>query len=126
MPYCLKCSGEFGEAEVICPECSVDLQAEMPPEMSEEYQEAEWVELHTFQGSLYAQMAVEMLLREGIPAYSQSDFSGGHGYVTYGLSEYGGETSTVFVSELDLDRSEDAIESMIDDLPHPFEEEADE
>ncbi|NQU05853.1 MAG: hypothetical protein HQ568_07155 [Calditrichaeota bacterium] len=121
MQYCPKCGGEYTDEVDVCSDCEADLVAEQPPEIPEEYYEEEWVELHIFPGSLYAQMAVEMLNRDGIPAYSQSLF---------GLSGLGGSfgadsvgaNATVWVLEPDLDRAEDIIEPMINEIPGSIDE----
>ncbi len=123
MPYCPKCRAKY-DTEEICPACEADVIEEEPVEISDEYEDAEWVELHYFQGSIYAQMAVEMLQNESIPAYSQSSFMtsaygvGGSGYV-------GGDTP-VFVLEPDLDTALSIIEPIIEELPEMnFDDEED-
>ena len=113
MSYCPKCRYEYRNEIDTCPDCGADLVSEIPLEIGEEYEDYEWVELHTFPGTLYAGMAVEMLTREGIPAYSQSRFSGGVGYGPSGGSDYVGASATVFVLEPDYDSALNIIEPMI-------------
>ncbi|MCF7809439.1 DUF2007 domain-containing protein [bacterium] len=121
MQYCPKCGGEYTDEVDICSDCEVDLVPEPPPEIPEEYFEEEWVELHVFQGSLYAQMAVEMLNREGIPAYSQSTF-GAAGLGGSFSADSVGTSATVWVLEPDLSRAEDIIEPMTNEIPGSIDE----
>ena len=108
----------------ICSDCEVDLVAELPPSIPEEYQGAEWIELYSFPGTLYAAMAIELLNREGIPAYAQSFFGGSAmGVSTSG--DYVGAVASVFVLEPDFDRGRDIIETMVGELPGENEEEYD-
>lgn len=122
MPFCPKCRCEYQELIETCPDCAVDLVNEVLPELDEEYQDAEWVELHTFPGTLYARMAVEMLMREGLSAYSQSTFGGGIGFGPVTGSDYVGASATVFVLEPDYESALDIIQPMIDELPDPDDE----
>ena len=115
MKYCPKCGCEYLEDIEVCGDCDADLINEPPPEIPEEYLDVEWVELHTFQGTLYAQMAVEMLNREGIPAYSQS-LGGTAVYGVLGGADLLGSNATVWVLEPDLERAEDIIEPMTDEI----------
>ena len=125
MQYCPKCRAEYRDDVDVCADCEVNLISELPPEIPEEYEDVEWVELHTFPGTLYAQMAVEMLNREGIPAYSQSLF-GGSGMIVSGGADYIGANAAVWVLKLDLDRAETLIEPMIDEIPGAMDDEDDE
>jgi len=122
MKYCSKCGSEYRDDIDICADCDADLVSEPPPEIPNEYIDEEWVELHTFPGTLYASMAVEMLNREGIPAYSQSLF-GGAGYGVYGGADYVGANATVWVLEPDLESAEDVIEPMINEIPGGIDDE---
>lgn len=116
MTYCPKCRIETQSNIDICPDCGADIVNEIPPEIIEEIDDSDWVELHIFPGSLYARMAVEMLLREGISAYSMTTTSGSSSYM-YGGGAYMGASSTVYVVESDLDSALDIIQPMIDELP---------
>jgi hypothetical protein len=125
MPYCPKCRCEYREDVEICPDCDIELIDILPPEIPEEYEDAEWVELYSFPGSLYARMAIEMLTLEGIPSYCQSYFggtalSGGSG------ADYPGATASVFVLEPDLEHGRNVIEPMIDELPTSINEDDEE
>lgn len=114
MPYCPKCREKY-ETDEVCPDCEVDLIQEEPVELPSEYEDAEWVELHYFQGPIYAQMAVEMLHNEGIPAYSKSTFFSG----AYGISGGGyiGGDTPVFVLEPDQEQAYAIIEPIIEEMP---------
>jgi hypothetical protein len=116
MAYCPKCRYEYENDIEYCPDCEVDLIAELPPEIPPEYQDAEWVELYSFPGVLYARMAIELLNREGIASYTQSYF-GTAGLGPSAGGEYIGGAAAVFVLEPDLERGRDVIESMVDELP---------
>lgn len=120
MQYCPKCREEFEDGTDVCPDCQVDLISEIPPEIPEEYKDAEWVELYSFPGGLYAQMAVEMLAREDIPAYSQTIFSPGSPYAL-GPGDAVGACGAVFVLEHDAPRALKVIEPMIDEIPRNLE-----
>jgi len=125
MLYCPKCRGEYRDDVDICTDCNADLISELPPEIPEEFVDEEWVELHAFQGSLYAQMAVEMLIREGIPAYSQSRF-GGSGLGLSGGANFVGANAVVWVLEPDLDQAETIIEPMTNESIGTLEDDYDE
>ncbi len=124
MPFCPKCRCEYENDVQICADCEVDLVAELPPEIPEEYSEAEWVELCTFPGTLYARMAVDLLNKEGISAYSQS-FFGGAALAVADAGDFVGATASVFVLEPDLDRSRELVEPMIDEIPNGMDEDGD-
>jgi len=125
MLYCPKCRAEYSDEVAVCSDCDVDLISEVPPEITEEYDDAEWVELFTFTGTLYAQMAVEMLSREDIPAYSKSLF-GGAGLGVLGGADYVGASAVVYVLEPDLERAEAVIETMTNENPDLLNDEDDE
>ena len=90
-----------------------------PSQVADEYQDAEWMELFTFPGGLYARMAVEMLSREDIPAYTQTLHAGGI-YGPRDGTELVGVNVAVFVLEPDLERALTVIEPMIDEIPREF------
>ncbi|MDP8237731.1 MAG: DUF2007 domain-containing protein [Candidatus Hatepunaea meridiana] len=115
MQYCPKCRCEYTDDVNVCSDCDVDLISEIPPDIPDEYEDEEWVELYTFPGSLYAQMAVEMLVREGIPAYSQSLF-GGAGVGLSGGSGYVGANAVVWVLEPDIEQAQAIVEPMTDEI----------
>lgn len=108
MSYCPKCRNEFHDEDEVCPDCYVDLIREIPAEVPEDSDDSDWVDLFSFTSSMYARMAVEMLQREGFPAYSQSLLNGS-------LSV--GSSTTVFVLEQDIERAQEIIEPIIDELP---------
>ncbi len=120
MTYCPKCRHEYFEHIEVCPDCDVDLVPDLPPEIPPEYAEAEWVEVYTFPGTLYARMAVEILNREGIPSYSISNFGG----ATMGMSggDFVGASATVFALEPDADQAYNLLEPMIEEYPGSFDD----
>ena len=115
MAYCPKCRLEYHPEVEYCTDCSADLVEILPPEIPEDYDDNDWVEAHAFPGSLYAKMAVEMLLQEDIPAYSVSQF-GGAGLGVSG-AEYVGAGAVVMVLEPDLNQAIRILEPMIEELP---------
>lgn len=108
MPYCPKCSQELYAGEEVCPECYVDSVQEIPAPIPEDADENDWVDIYTFTSSMYARMAVEMLQREGVPAYSQTLFDG---------IINSGSSTTVYVLEIDYEHASEVIEPIIDELP---------
>jgi len=123
MPFCPKCRCEYQPGIEVCADCGVYLVENPPPEIDEEYADTEWVELHSFPGTLYAAMAVEVLNREGIPAYSQSTFAGGIGYGPVYGADFTGSNAVVYVLEPDYQQALAAIEPMIDELPNMQDDE---
>lgn len=122
MPFCPKCRYEFRSDVEVCSDCNVDLIDELPAEIPEDYQGEEWVILHDFPGSIYAKMAVEMLAREEIPAYSQSEFPGAAALGLGGGSSYVGAGASVYVMQPDLDRALIVIEAMVDGLSNVMDD----
>ena len=118
MVFCPKCSAEYTVAFDVCSDCGVDLITEHPLEIPEDCDDGDWIELHTFPGYLYANMAVELLMREGIPSYSMSN-RGSSG--SSGGRDYLNSNSTVYVLELDMDQAMSIIELIIEELPGSFE-----
>jgi len=119
MPFCPKCGYEYQNHIDICPDCEVDLVPELPPEIPDDYKDADWVEVHTFPGTLYAQMAVEMLNRGEIPSYSVNRF-GAACYDITGGADYVGAATSVFVLEPDLEQALSILEPMIEEIPETF------
>jgi len=116
MPFCPKCRVEYDYGVEYCTECNAELIPTHPTPIPEEYADADWVELETFPGTLYARMAMELLQREGIPAYTQSDFIGS----AYSVDACGivGCAAVIFVLEPDYERSREVISPMLDEIPN--------
>jgi len=114
MAYCPKCRLEYRIEIEFCTDCSADLVEILPPEVPEEY-DYEWVEAHVFPGTIYAKMAVEMLIQEEIHAYSISQF-GGAGFGITG-ADYVGAGAVVMVLDPDIDQAIKILEPMIEELP---------
>lgn len=119
MPFCPKCLLEYQPEFDVCEDCQVNLVDELPVEIPEDYADIKWIEVHTFPGSLYARMAVEMLIREGLYAYSISNF-GAAGLIPAGGADFTGASATVFVPEQDYKQALSIIEPMIAELPGHF------
>ena len=115
MAYCPKCRSEYRSEMDFCSDCSADLVDVLPPELPEEFDDTDWVEVHVFPGSLYAKMAVELLIQEEISAYTVSQF-GGAGLGVSG-ADYVGSGAVVMVLERDLEEAVKILEPMIEELP---------
>jgi len=115
MAYCPKCRVEYRTEIDFCTDCSADLVDVLPPELPEDYDDTDWVEAHVFPGTLYAKMAVELLIQEEISAYTISHFGG----ASLGISgaEYVGSGAVVMVLERDLEEAIKILEPMVEELP---------
>jgi len=122
MVFCPKCSAEYSVTFDVCAECGVDLISDIPLEIPEGCDDGDWIELHTFPGNLYANMAVELLMREGIPSYSISNQGSA---ASSGHSDYLNSNSTVYVLEPEMDQAMNIIQLIIDELPGPIEDDYD-
>ncbi|MDW7682134.1 MAG: hypothetical protein SCK70_16345 [bacterium] len=71
MPFCPDCGYEYLPEFDHCPDCDVDL-IEALPEEPDWYQE-NWVALRDLPGSIYAEMVKEVLDKQNIPNFIQSD-----------------------------------------------------
>lgn len=120
MTYCPKCRQEFAEGVDTCTECGVDLVENPPPDTNEEIDDLDWVELHTFPGVLYARMAVDMLHKEGVPAYS---LSGSNAAVSDNSVDFASSTAIVYALEGYYDQAYELIEPMIEEIPGIFSDE---
>jgi len=119
MLFCPECRRQYPDDAEVCERCAAELIPGAPHDIPDEYKDAEWVELYTFPGGLYAQMAMEILTREDIPAYTQSASAGGV-YGPRGGSELVGTSVAVFVLEPDHKHARTVIEPMIDEIPRNF------
>lgn len=115
MAFCPKCRSEYRAELDFCSDCSADLVEVLPPEIPEEFDDTDWVEVHVFPGSLYAKMAVELLIQEEISAYTVSQF-GGAGLGVSG-ADYVGSGAVVMVLERNFEEAIKILEPMIEELP---------
>lgn len=125
MPFCPICRREYAADVELCNACEIELMQDLPPEIPPDYSDAEWVELCTFPGALYANMAIELLHREQIPCYSMSHYAGA-ALGPHNGAELIGTSVTIYVLEPDFDHAEAVIEPMTDEMPTQMEDEEEE
>ncbi|MBT7618282.1 MAG: hypothetical protein HN590_13450 [Calditrichaeota bacterium] len=114
MVFCPKCSAEYTVTFDVCSDCGVDLITDTPLDIPEGCDDGDWIELHTFPEYLYANMAVELLMREGIPAYSISNRGSA---ASAGRGDYLSSNSQVYVLEPEFDEAMSIIKLIIEELP---------
>ena len=72
MPFCPKCKYEYRQGIEICPDCDerlvheLPLEVEEPPDLFKHYDD--WVQAARFASPIYADMIVEALKAQNIPA----------------------------------------------------------
>ena len=70
MSFCPECEAEYREGIKVCPDCNVDLVAELTPETrTHDKSDAEFVQLRSFSTSGEAEMVCELLERNGLRAF---------------------------------------------------------
>lgn len=70
MPFCPNCKYEYIEGVKKCADCGADLVAELPEEGQSQ---GKWVLLHTFSGSIFAEIVKQALGQNDIPCLMQKD-----------------------------------------------------
>jgi hypothetical protein len=108
MAFCPNCEAEYKEGIAVCPDCSIELVAELTPENKvHDTSEGEPVPLQSFKSSAEAEMVHEMLNQNGIRSFVQ----GGEFAVI--PSSFSQEV-VVMVDERDLDRAIEIYEAYFD------------
>ncbi len=75
MPYCPKCRCEFIEGIKTCNDCGVELVDELPPdeqEQGDDENQVEWEKVLNVRTDSEAEMYIELLKSEDIPAFKKS------------------------------------------------------
>jgi len=71
MPYCPVCRYEYVEGITKCPDCDVDLVAELPAE-GERYSQDEWVKVYEAKDEPEAEIVTAALQSAGIKVWDRS------------------------------------------------------
>lgn len=116
MPYCPKCSAEYVEGTIKCPDCDVFLDAE-PPHKKEDapasHEMTEFVPMHAYSTRVIAEMVVESLENEGIAAMIKSNETFGLGT---GLGVMAPTRIEVWVAKDDLEAATDIADNTVDPI----------
>jgi uncharacterized OB-fold protein len=108
MGFCPSCRVEYLPEVTKCPDCGSKIVDELP-----DLPDVKWVALPELPGVVFAQMVVEVLEQEDIPAYIQSLWSSGAmGVIT--TTSMPGVTAKIFVPEPEYERAKQIQDSMMD------------
>jgi hypothetical protein len=110
MAFCPECKYEFVKGIDTCPDCQVELVDALPDEY---HPDINWVELHRFPGSIYAEMLKEALENNNIRCLLRKDpFSSA--YSIQG-TESGGLETTAFVPEYAAGKAKTILDQILKD-----------
>ncbi len=70
--FCPECKSEYVEATNVCQDCGVSLVERKPK--PEPLENMTWVSIAHFDGTIVADMAVEILKNNDVPCYTKGDF----------------------------------------------------
>src|SRR6266568_5191133 len=116
MAFCPECEAEYREGIGTCPDCGVDLVAELTPEtMMHDKSDSEPVALKSFSTSAEADMVCELLQRNGVRAFVEG---GGFAVIP---GSFSGEV-VVMVDERDMVRAQELYSAYFDSQPAPSAE----
>jgi hypothetical protein len=117
MAFCPNCEAEYKEGITICPDCNMELVAELTPENKvHDTSEGEPVALQSFKTGAEADMVCELLASNGIRSFVQG------GEFAIIPSSFSQEV-VVMVDERDLPRAIEIYEAYFDaESPAPIEE----
>ena len=117
MAFCPNCEAEYREGIEVCPDCNMELVAELTPDNKvHDTSEGEPVPLQSFKTSAEADMVREMLEANGIRSFVQG------GEFAIIPSSFSQEV-VVMVDERDLSRAVEIYEAYFDaESPAPTEE----
>jgi hypothetical protein len=108
MAFCPNCEAEYKEGITVCPDCNLELVAELTEENKlHDTSEGEPVPLRTFSNSAEAEMVREMLNSNGIRSFVQG---GDFAVIPSSFSQ----EVIVMVDERDLDRAIEIYEAYFD------------
>ena len=103
--FCPNCEAEYREGIRVCPDCSLELVAELTPETKlRDTSPGEPVPLQSFKSSAEAEMVHEMLTRNGIRSFVEG---GGFAIIPGSFSQ----EVVVMVDERDLARAVEIYEA---------------
>lgn len=109
MPFCPECRSEYQPNITHCPDCDLDLVAELTPEnMIFDTSEATMVELRTFANAAEAEMVQELLQQNSIRSLIQSGIAGSSLFPTPITA------TTILVDERDLASAQDLVEAFLE------------
>ncbi len=109
MPFCPKCRYEYEAGVAVCPDCQVELTAELPPEP--EQADEPLVELRSLPGKIYADMVKEALEKQGIPCVVKPEVLSGGLLVSGDTGE-----CRIFVAARHKRRAEKILTDMMDHI----------
>jgi len=75
MPYCKVCRHEYAEGITRCPDCDVDLVAELPPEQESSVAQG-YVRVYVAENQAEANIIESTLEEAGIKTWDQAEFGG--------------------------------------------------
>jgi hypothetical protein len=108
MAFCPNCEAEYKEGIAVCPDCNLELVAELTPENKvHDTSEGEPVPLQSFRNSAEAEMVREVLNSNGIRSFVQG---GDFAVIPSSFSQ----EVIVMVDERDLDRAIQIYEAYFD------------
>ena len=114
MAFCPNCEAEYREGIAVCPDCNMELVAELTPENRvHDRSEGEPVPLQSFKTGAEAEMVSQLLEQNGIRSFVQgADFAVIPGSFS--------QEVVLMVDERDLDRAVEVYKAYFDtDLPAP-------
>ena len=116
MPHCPICHAEYVDGRFECVDCGVALVEEWEEEEKDEDEAnhaARYVLLRSYPTRVHAEMIVETLTQEGIPAIIKSDEL--YGLAT-GIGTAGPPKITVWVPESQKEEAEEIADGTLDPL----------
>ena len=114
MPFCPQCKYEYKEGKEICPDCNVQLVAELPPQKPDNTGDLDLIEIYSLPGVTYAEMVKEALEKEGIDCMIKSDALS-TGYLTTGVG-VAGYAASVLVKKEHAEKAKQILHTMMDHL----------